>query len=288
MKNLKQITFSERFKIANDMAQMLNDAQGQAYSLSMPLIIAATLGSSHYPTVRNMMMISLEQPDINRIDQKSFKAWMLGRVLMSDLTIKESDDKESQAAVQELKELLNSNLAADSFTAWAWAYLACVDYEYAKGKMIQATEGLAQSKASVSDQLWAWVMCMQAAAREQDGAIYTRCIQEIQKIGGKPQLAQALITGLTRNEQNHNNDFPAWALALVRSAAEMMGDMNRVNDLQDPIRQSLQEAIELSKKHSDKNPTFAKKVLAEQRLAEVINQVTNENNKEMRAKNRLK
>lgn len=279
MKNLRNILFPAHFKTTNDIAEMLNRSKGEAYPTSIPLIIAGVMGSGHYDAIRDFMHTSVRQ--MTSLDGRPMKAWMLGRMIQADMAM-ENDVTETVAELKTLlKTLAKEREFADSFETWAWGYLAYADYEYAKEPMMHNAQAL---RASDSDKLWAWVMAVQAAANAKDKDIYDCCLAEIKNITKKSTVAEALTVGLTRNEASKNNDFPAWALAIVYSAAQMMGDTDENPGLMDKIeptlKQSINEAKQIVAARSEENPEFAYKVLAEQRLAEVISCLASERQKE--------
>lgn len=283
MKNLKLCAFLERFGMGNDVAEMLNRANGDAYALSMPMLISAMMGNKErYLLLRDMVDISLDSNEYP--PKKTLQAWMLGRMILADKIM--GDDLEpsqkiaQQDTVEQLKKLLSTIEEDDSFSAWAWGYLACVDYDYAKEPMLKAARSL-KASAPMADQIWAWVMCIQAAAYANDIATYKECVQQIKLITGKEMMvSEALSTLLTRDERTLNNDFPGWAMAGVRAAAQMMGDDLLYRELDEPIKQVIKDTQTIIAQQKDSNPIFAQKAVAEKRLTEATNQLAFENHRE--------
>jgi hypothetical protein len=238
-KNLKGIPFSERAdieKITDELATSANDP----YTTSLPLMASAGLGDEkRYVATRTQMLARL-----NALDQKpndfpqwmrnnSFKAWMLGRALLS------ADDMNDTKTVEQTKNKLTSLLEgkitqSDNFAFFTWAqgYQAALnktEYETAKKRMIQDSMQLSEKyknqptdHGALSDALWAWVMALSASANANDKSSYELIKQQMTSLVGVASAAKALDTGLLRTADS--NDYPAWALAKMRLAAAMMHD----------------------------------------------------------------
>jgi len=284
MKNLKAAAFTERFAMGNDVAEMINLAHGDAYALSMPMLVSAKMGNKdRYLLLRDMMDISLHSNEYQ--SHQAMQAWMLGRMILADKIMSDELTPEQkipqQKTIDDLKKLLSEISTDDQFSAWAWGYLACVDYEYAKAPMLKAAQSLKDLPALLADQLWAWVMCVQAAAQAHDIPTYKESVRQIKMITGKElSVSEAMKQVLTRNEQTANNDFPGWAMAEARAAAQMMGDDMLYRELEAPIKKVVKETQAIVSEKKESQPKFAHKALAERRLTEVTNQLTVENHRE--------
>lgn len=250
LKNLKDINFTER----NDVFLIIFDLSKQRifkatpYSLSIPMIGDAELGTADYPFTQGRMVWSLEHPDSplqkdvpSWMRTNSFKAWMWGRVLLAADSV--NDTTTINKALANLRILLDDTqpTATDNpaFYTWAWAYRAAYnqqEYAISKDKMLQGAYKL----DNLSDALWAWVMNLQAAAYAHDLATYETCKQQIISVAHTATVSQALTKGLLRTAAS--NDYPAWAMAKVRYAARVVGDEALYAELESSLNASIREA----------------------------------------------
>lgn len=279
--NLKSVVFTERPSIIDGTNTLLANANGDAYQLSLPLLISAQLGDAGlYQQSLDKIQESLRSPDNTNPNQNSFRAWMYGRMLMASKSI--GDTATMDKTKNELKNLLNDkNTMQDRFTAWAWGYLASLnnkEYHDAKNNMEQSADKLTTIYMSInsgnaseekkqearSDALWAWVMAAQAAANSDDKQFYQHALDHMQIITETHDVSDALLKGLLRTSAS--NDYPAWAIAMTRVDAVTILDKKLFAELENTLKKSIEDAINAQAK-------------PETMLAQVNRELANERNK---------
>jgi hypothetical protein len=237
--NLNGVNFSERVIIESTIDELANAAK-DPYAASLPLIASAGLGDAkRYASARTTMLTMLtalnEKPNdyAEWMRSNSFKAWMWGRVLLAADTM--ADSKTILQSKNKLSFLLNKEITKDdnfAFYTWAQAYDATLnikEYQTFKKAMMQNAVLLSKKSkedpanhGALSDALWAWVMNLSAAANAGDQKNYTLIKEQIKVLTGAESVTKSLETGLLRTAES--NDYPAWALGKVRSAAAIMRD----------------------------------------------------------------
>lgn len=257
------------------------------YAASLPLIASAGLGDEkRYDATRTQMLNALDTLDKKPDDcpqwmrNNSFKAWMLGRVLLAADNMK--DDKTVSQTKNKLSLLLEEKMTKDdnfAFFTWAQGYRAALnktEYELSKKRMISDSMQLSEKykvkptdHGALSDALWGWVMDLSASANANDKQSYEFVKEQIKSLTREQSVSKALETGLLRTADS--NDYPAWALAKVRLAAATMLDKELYQD----IDNALISSIESSKKAGAK---------AEYALAVVDSQLAIQAGKELQAK----
>ncbi len=227
------------------------DARGAILKTSVVLYASSLLNDSEiYAKALSEINAQLEKEPHN-----SRKAWMLGRLLlakknkidhmkgeMKDKTVDEETrleleklEKDIEATRNQLKNLLNSDIANDKMRAWALGYLAALDleeYQINKEEMIKAANALTES----SDALWADVMNLQAAARAHDEPTFELILKQMQQFTGKETVAEALA-------QIPADDWRAWAMGMVSESAALMGDVKLYQELNQPLSAATHEAV---------------------------------------------
>lgn len=284
IKNLKDVEFPEKNDIRNKAAE-LAAAANDPYAASLPMMISAELGDAkEYLNNRRQMVQLLNELDESTdpkwkwMQNNSFKAWMWGRILLAAQSI--GDYGQVQSAKNTLAHLLQTkptevdNLA---FTAWAWGYRAALNrsqYHASKKIMMDDAQALADKyqqsgkNSDLSDELWGWVMNIQAAARANDKATYEKIKSKIAGKEGEAlpaEIALALNKGLSHTAAS--NDYPAWALAKVRLAAAMMGDDKLFIGLAEPLAISIAEANKIGTPGAKAEYSFA---VLDNELAKII------------------
>lgn len=258
IKNLKNYPYEGRFAITTAIDCLYTTAKDDAYQLSMPLIASAQ--QSNELAYKNTLP-KIEEA-LKKIPEKgpknSFKAWLLGRILLSADSIGDTTSRTTKIA--ELKTLLaNPSTKKDCFSTWAWGYLAAInedEYQYARKPMLKnalllnveyqevklsaSTETQTKTQEALSNALWAWVMSLQAAANSKDKQTYDEILGHIKTITMQPTIAEALSKGLLRTATS--NDYPAWAISIVQLAAARMGDEKQYNELSKTLETSIKEA----------------------------------------------
>lgn len=245
-----------------------------AYYLCMPFYASAQTYSStqveEYKNLYYQIKADLLQA-LDKTDDSSFKAWMLGRVILAAKLM--NDNETLNFWLPKMKAILEKCVkdnTKDEFTAWAWGYLAALDkkeYKAAKKEMLIEAQDLtklyhklyqeqqqnvlegksldekdeAKLQAALSNALWAHVMNLQAAAKDKDGLTFRMILLEIKQIKGSNSVAEALTKGLLRTAAS--NDYPAWAIGIVRLAAETLPDKELFNELEEPLKKAIHEAI---------------------------------------------
>lgn len=254
--HLNRINFPEKSIITRETKNLLFNSITDAYSLSLILLISAQLGSKclYEPALERMTSA------MNEVELSPYKAWLHGRILFSAQSI--GDEKRVPLIRTNLESLLKILLRNDTtrfnrFTVWALGYFTALnrtDYDKFKESMVDIAKYLTQSYFKVmtssvskaqkqeacSDGVWAWVMIVQSAANTGDTLLYEEALSQLSAITQQPSISEALIHGLLRTETF--NDYPAWAIAIVRLATQTQGDNVRFNKLDVPLAQSIKKA----------------------------------------------
>ncbi len=161
---------------------------------------------------------------------KTFNAWILGRILVATMQMKDDTAAAKTAAV--IFGLLKTS-EVDCFSAWAWGYLAIycaekmpAELEAVQKAMMDCTDALSKKpeehgKDNVS---WAIVMELQSIAIKDDKAAYGARLAKLLEFTGTASVLAALRT-------IPKEDFRAWATALILSAARKIGDTALVDSL---------------------------------------------------------
>lgn len=246
----------ENSYIENSIDELMQSATNP-YAVSIPLIASAQLkDETRYQSAREKMLYALSNLDIHPnqfpewMRNNSFKAWMLGRLLLAANHI---DDK---AIVLQTKKKLALLLKSDittkdniAFLAWAWGYLAALDeteYKIATNTMmisadvLSAKYKLSQSHDDLSNALWAWVMNIAASANVKDEKTYNTIKEAIKSLTGANTITESIEKGLLRTATS--NDYPAWALAKIYAAAAMIGDEELSKEIDATLSISIQNA----------------------------------------------
>ena len=254
--NLENTGFPEKFKMTTNLESLLMHTKDDAYALSMPLLISSQLGNREL----YKKSISRMNKAMTQLAADPFKAWMYGRILISAHNI---DDRETVAKTQiTLSTLLDDLVKSDTtrfdrFTIWALGYIAATskdEFSKARAPMIAGGNYLTKEYLNIyardvseekkqearSDALWAWVMISQAAANSGEKEEFENAINQMLTITQQTSIGTALSVGLLRTAAS--NDFPAWAMGIVRLAAQVIGDETRYSELEAPLNTSISEA----------------------------------------------
>lgn len=248
IKNLKNHPYSGRFMINENLEKLVKETEnGDAYQLSLPLLASAQQGDEKtYNKILPKMKKALAH--ISGNDKNSYKAWLLGRMLLAADVLGEK----TVAIKIRMTTILQSKFTKkDEYFAWALGYLASsspTEYKKYKQEMMNTAYALnniyenakENQQTHLSNALWAWVMNLQAAANAKDQETYNKILNEIKKITQTFSISSALTTGLQRTSQS--NDYPAWALSIVYRAAKKMEDRPLIFELENSLSNSIQEA----------------------------------------------
>ena len=237
----------------------LSNTAKDPYEASLALMASAEIGANtqylnSHQKIIDMLTILDKTPE--KYDQwmrnNSFKAWMYGRILSSANSI--HNIVHAQQSQQKLSLLLNLPLTSQdnfSFHAWARGYLAGSnekEYRISKEKMMEDARQLSinykQKKGTLADALWAWIMNLEAAAKEGDRKTYDDIKLEMQALTKTNTVTNALTQGLLRTTQS--NDYPAWGLAKVRLAAAKMHDPILYGEIESALDNSTESAQKLT------------------------------------------
>lgn len=259
--NLQKAAFPEKFSITSQLETLLNSKEVDAYSVSMPLLVSAQLGNNQQYIKSTVLMSKA----IDSMNDDPFKAWIYGRIIFAAHSMKDPYTEASTKRKLDIlleKLLKDDTTCLDRFKNWSLGYIAALNKEEfvkAKEPMISGANHLSDTYVKVnasdvskekkqevrSDALWAWVMITQAAANAQDKEVYENAITQILSITKQSSLSNALSKGLLRTAAS--NDYPAWAIGIVRLAAQTIGDNDRFEELGATLENSIAEAKEGSK-----------------------------------------
>lgn len=210
--DLRRMPPALAFPITSELNSLVDLAEPDAYELSMPFIIAATVnGQEPYQALNEKMLAALKD-----LPENSFKDWMRGRYLFADKTMNGGVTQSDMLST--LSKNLSDAKTVDNYTAWAWGYLGNLN-SGSQSKMVEAVTAFSDSAtANSSDKLWAWVMVMQASANAGNQTAYDMSISRINSLGGVASVPES--------------DFPAWAISLARIASATMNDPVYFSSLQ--------------------------------------------------------
>lgn len=254
--NLDKVFFPNRLYLSTELENLLQQSEEDAYTLSMPLIVSAQLGNQ---SLYEQSLIRMNKA-MDKLENTPFKAWLYGRILFAAHSIK---DKQTETKTKTNLDLLLDNLVKnnstglDRFTVWSRAYLAALDkVTFTKErepmvlganyltdaylKMNASNESNEKKQESRSDALWAWVMIAQAAANAHEKVVYENAITQMMRISNQSSIGDALSKGLLRTSAS--NDYPAWALGIVRMASQTMGDEALYAALEPVLQTSINDA----------------------------------------------
>lgn len=264
VKNLGNIDYPGHAEVAANIQKLSEDANDDEYRLGMVVLAGALQNDRQlYDTSLERMQKAVSPlKKETEAKQNAYKAWRLGRILLAADSI--GDDETMKRVKLQLKGILqNNNTAKNAFSAWGWAYLAAInktEYDAAKEPMLAAAASVTddyhrmQEKISsnsskkakaafqgkLSDALWAWVLSLQAAANAKDKETYTEIQQKIREVNVESSVTAALQNDLKR--VSDSNDYPAWALSIVRLAAATMDDKVLFDETTKPLADSTQGA----------------------------------------------
>lgn len=265
-KNLKNQDYKDRLAISTAIDGLYAAAKGDPYQLSMPLLASAQQGNlAQYRKILPQMKKALKNISEDG-KQNAYKAWLMGRVILAADSIDDQatlfGNHSEAGMITQLETILKDPATTqDCFSAWAFAYLAAVNsqiYGQVRDKMLSYTVALThayrnklihreeQDKSDIqslrSNALWAQVMVLQAAANANDKTTYDQTSQQIKMLVGKPTVSEALSQGLLRTSDS--NDYPAWAMGIVRASAATIGDEAIYKELAKPLANSIHDANE--------------------------------------------
>lgn len=231
----------------NAVDHLIESAQQDTYQLSMLLIVSALLNShDHYSKVLVMLTTLLDDHKSTH-QSNAYLAWLYGRVVFAAKRMQ--DDIAATRASERLKTLLADTQEYDAFSCWAKGYLAGFnlhEYESEKKSLRYACQAISavyletKAQADLSNAIWGWVMCITAAAAAGDNSLYEDALSQIQKLTQQDSIPAALASALIRSSST--NDYPAWALAMLRAAAARHGDKQLYAELEQPVMIATQDA----------------------------------------------
>ena len=222
----------------------------------MPLLISAQLGNEElYHFALKRMSSAME-----KVEQGPFKAWLYGRILFAADSIDDHQTVSNTLAyLNTLFDTLleNDTTKLDKFNAWSLGYVTALNKEeyskrrelmknaadYSTKKYFQINTINASNEKiqeARSDAIWAWVMSSQAAANAGELNAYTNAIEQILAITEQTSISDALQNGLLRTDISNN--YPAWAIIIVRLAAQKMSDDARFKALEAPLLEAISRA----------------------------------------------
>lgn len=271
--------FSQSKSVENQIDELAK-LSTNPYTASLPLLASAELqDDKRYQAARKQMLAFLSDdpehfPEWMR--SHSFNAWMQGRVLSAADQMNDKDG--ALQANRELTALLEQKATdkdSSAFFAWAWGYRAAhnqEEYAASKKKMMSEAALLvakyqsSESHDDLSNAMWAWVMNIAASANANDQETYDEIKKQMMLLTGAKSVPESLEKALLRTASS--NDYPAWALAKVRSAAVMMNDEGLLRAI-DPV---LTDSIKGAKK-ADQTAEYVLAVLDKPVMPQKVNSV---------------
>lgn len=211
--------------VTDTLSELKTDS---AYNSSVVLYASALLMKKK----RYVEALNAIKAELAKKPNDSFKAWMWGRIVLAATHF--GDKATVDEMLPELKSLL-PQVAKDENYAWALGYLAAVnpkEYEQNKQAMMDAAKALKKP----ADALWAHVMNLQAAARQDEKADFYSILMDMRIYTGKTTIAEALA-------QIPATDWRAWALGIATESAAIMGDKDLYAELNQPIADAITEAV---------------------------------------------
>jgi len=193
------------------------------------LCIKSEYGNGDYETAANYFK-----------DEKTFLAWMLGRLLIA------ANEVNDIVTVYNVEAFLTVCLedadTKDHYAVWAWGYWGTVYLHDPISKKITSlvqgfTEPLKDENLVVA--LWELTMFAQATAFNNDINLFTQVILAMKIVSGKETVSQALA-------KIPMNDFRAWAIGIVaHSASKMKETHNIAEELLETINQAETDLLEI-------------------------------------------
>ncbi len=266
----KRLKIKSQFE--NDLKKLVEEVPNNPYSLSLPLMASAFLGNAQiYSNLRNQII-----PMLNNINQPGFKAWLLGRVFLASTTIMDTDT--SQSIKLELSKLVDGDSTRGEITdpdysmlLWGMEYLISNDRDsyllkredlsFNLDRLMEAAKSRSLDHELVSNVVWVHVLAISASTIINDNEMYQHAIRNVNNIFAKNNIGDSLITGLIRNDKS--SDYPAWAVAIVASAAKKLNDESNYRLLFPLAEQSIQEAKSWGEKQEDTWKSDSEVLLAE-------------------------
>ena len=243
--------------VAKEIDVLLKDSKNDAYGLSVIVLASAQyVDNAHYNKAITIFLDALcNLPD------NSFKAWMLGRAILAASLM--HDQITYAKCLPQLKQLLLS-VETDNQSSWAWGYLAAInadEYQSAKSSMLNAVSVLSEKylqlkqkkisaneahqdvlsndspilQQALSDLLWSYVMCVQAAARSNDHETYNHLLAAMISVTEQSTVRDAMVCVL-------ESDWRAWAVGMVRLSAAVINDTDNYHQLNQLHKEALQSA----------------------------------------------
>lgn len=238
--------------VAKEIDVLLKDSKNDAYGLSVIVLASAQyVDNAHYNKAITIFLDTLYN-----LPDNSFKAWMLGRAVLAASLI--HDQSTYEKYLPQLKQLLLS-VETDNQSSWAWGYLAAVnadEYQLAKCNMMHAVSVLSEKylqlkqeishqtvlsdnspvlKQALSDLLWSYVMCVQAAARSNDHETYNQLLAAMISVTEQSTVRDAMVCVL-------ESDWRAWAVGIVRLSAAIINDTDNYHQLNQLHKEAMQSA----------------------------------------------
>lgn len=230
-----------------------------AYQISMPLLASA----QQQDEKRFFELLPKMQYALQNMSDNALAAWLWGRIYAATNNIGVKAYSAKTNAEKQLKTLLTSEATEkNAFSAWAWGYYLAdtnngeykeynqamfaatanlsTKYKAKKAQLAEAKEVSDKDKKELqnlsTDAMWGWVMALQAAANNahlDKTKQYNKILQEMQEMTGQDTVAAALAAGLTAD------DYPAWAVSIVRLAAATVDDKALYLQLEKPLKDSI-------------------------------------------------
>ena len=237
-------------------------AAKDAYGLSMPLLVAGMVGDMElFHGIWEKMRAPLEA-----MDDKSFQAWLYGRVLIAADNV--GDRGMAVAIAEQLKKLLDrDDLPQNAMSTWAWGYWLTyqgrhnrvTQYEPYRLKVIEMTDAVIDtdhSKDRVTNVLWALVMDASAAASADDKRLYRALIRKAVIFTRKATADE------TRDEipvsivqaafaEMPMEDFQPWGLASMAVFAAAVGQVDQAEAFIEAATYALGEPLERAQKKGE-------------------------------------
>jgi hypothetical protein len=258
LKNIKGVNFPGRFLAIQQVESVLSCQSDHAYTLSLLLLISSQLGEiSLYHKVLNQF-----QSAMVGYAHDSFSLWLYGRALFSAMSCQdERNIREIKDRVRLLLETSTKKENLDKYTLWGLCYASLVDqelYESYKNLMLKSSHHLSKdyldyfpqikqslhAENNLSDILWIWIMMLYAASHNKDKTFYEDSLGQILQVTQTKAIGDALLTGLETTQTS--NDYPAWALSIVRLGTQAMQDNALFDELEELLEAFLEKTLSLN------------------------------------------
>lgn len=209
------------------------------YSITIPLLGSAYLKDRvKYDQWKKALYTAFKidpkeavEASVEKLKSKSSQnAWLLGRLLLANIKMKERHAAEKNSLIIE-KLLKDSH--PDPYAAWAWGYLAIYkalyephEFPEVKARMIDTTDALMEQpeQQGKDNVIWALVMELQSLAVMGDREGFEQRLLMLLHFTDTSSVVAALQT-------IPPEDFRAWATSLTLSAAKKINDQHLVDDL---------------------------------------------------------